>query len=545
MNSHTNSSSPDSLQVLIRKTKAICTVNAESLNFIQSRKDQQVVTHRKYVLLPKRSLEKRRKISESSSSPNDVTLDNELVLTSQDVTKCANTIIGNWTYKGEKLKKEQIAIKSFINRKLNSFKDLLRLQREYESLIDAYSKLLLDHPESREAVGYILENMEILQVGIGDLHKRVIDVRNEVEGNKEIEECVGLFTKGIEKIKASGVSFTIDVNQMTQDDEANILDVPKFRDITRIKCQHTLCDNEIRERREVMELEPYMIDGVQYVAIRYRSNKCVVLWNMVDLSKVGTLINSSSAHATSLASFKKDDLHILAVVYSTGDIKMWNLVSREVICTLTGHDIDVTAMYVMKNEEKMYLISGGLDETVNVWDLDTYSMLTSFECGVREIYAMQTFAKDDESYVAVGGYTGVEVWCLTQYINVNKLDDNTCTALAVTKHNGCQMLAGDMEDEIKVWNLDDFQEQCKFSPRHGYISSLEWITSNDKLCIVTGSYKGNMEVWEMERKSIIFSMKQNSGIYAIRVIEKDGHACLLTGGSDKKIKLWEESSIDE
>jgi len=83
INSHINRTSPDSLQVLLRKTKAICTVNAESLNFIESRKDQQVVTHRKYILLPKQSLEKRRKISRSSPSPNDDNLDNELVLTCQ------------------------------------------------------------------------------------------------------------------------------------------------------------------------------------------------------------------------------------------------------------------------------------------------------------------------------------------------------------------------------------------------------------------------------------------------------------------------------
>jgi len=64
--------------------------------------------------------------------------------------------------KGDELKKEQIAIKSFINRKLRSFKDLLWLQRGYESLINVYSRVLMDQPESREAVGIILENMDIL-----------------------------------------------------------------------------------------------------------------------------------------------------------------------------------------------------------------------------------------------------------------------------------------------------------------------------------------------------------------------------------------------
>jgi len=336
----------------------------------------------------------------------------------------------------------------------------------------------------------------------------------------------------------------MDVNQMTEDGEENILGMPGFRDITRINCQHTLHDDEMKGNG-VSQLEPYMIDGVQYVASRYSSNKCVVLWNMVDLSKVGTLINSSSARATSLASFKKDDLHILAVGYSTGDIKMWNLVSREVICTLTGHNGSVYVMDVTTIDEKMYLISGDFAEMVKVWDLDSYSILKSFECGVDQIYALQTFAKDDKKYVAVGGDDGVELWCLTQYINVANLDDNYCYALAVTKHNGCLMLAGDMQDEIKVWNLDAFQEQCKYSSHGVYIRSLGWITSNDKLCIVTGCNEGNMEVWEMESKRNIFSIKQNSCINAIRVIERDGHACLLTGGSDKKIMLWEESSIDE
>ena len=61
------------------------------------------------------------------------------------------------------MKKEQIAmIKSFINRKLSSFKDLLQIQRGNESLINVYSRVLMDQRESREAVGIILENMDIL-----------------------------------------------------------------------------------------------------------------------------------------------------------------------------------------------------------------------------------------------------------------------------------------------------------------------------------------------------------------------------------------------
>jgi len=274
-------------------------------------------------------------------------------------------------------------------------------------------------------------------------------VRNEVEDNKEIEECVRSLATGIEKIKAKGVSFTMDVNKMTEDGETNMFGVPEFGDITEIKCKYTLSDNE-------------KINGVQYVASCYFMNQSVVLWNLVDLSKVGMLGNSktSSVYAESLASFKKDNLHILAVGCSDGNIKLWNLVSREVICTLRGH---VYVLQVMEIGERMYLISGNWDGAVKVWDIDSYIMLKSFKYGIRRINTLQTFAKNDKSYVAVGGDNGVEVWCLTQYAKVAQLDKNSCDVLAATKNNGRMMLAGGSGSEIKVWNLEDFGEEFNFS----------------------------------------------------------------------------------
>ena len=236
-------------------------------------------------------------------------------------------------------------------------------------------------------------------------------------------------------------------------------------------------DNE-RRRPTVMKLEPYMIDGVQYVASGYCFNKSVVFWNTEDVSKVGMLRDS---YTESLASFKKDDLHILAVGYSDGNIKMWNLVSREAICTLRGHNSGFSAMQVMEIEERMYFINGSSDGAVKVWDLDSYIMLKSFKYGIGRINTLQAFAKNDKNYIAVGGDNGVEVWCLTQYARVAQLDKNSCDALAATKNNGRMMLAGGCGSEIKVWNLEDFGEGFNFSPNYRYSFLLSWIMSNKKL----------------------------------------------------------------
>jgi len=68
--------------------------------------------------------------------------------------------------------------------------------------------------------------------------------------------------------------------------------------------------------------------------------------------------------------------------------------------------------------------------------------------------------------------------------------------------------------------------------------------SNKKLCIVIVYSDGPMEILEIESKSIIFSIKNDFRITAIRVIERDGHACLLTRDRERKIKIWEEPPID-
>jgi len=50
---------PQSLNITLAKMKAINTVNAESLHFIESRKGQQVITQRKYYLEAKQPTHKK------------------------------------------------------------------------------------------------------------------------------------------------------------------------------------------------------------------------------------------------------------------------------------------------------------------------------------------------------------------------------------------------------------------------------------------------------------------------------------------------------
>ena len=526
----TSSNNPDTLDVLLKKAKAICTVNGESLDFIKSRKGQQVITDRKYVLKPK-----RRKISGQGIIYSGGSIENELSFASQDTKVDVNTIIDQWKYTGDPLKKQIIAINDFINIKLNVFEDLVRIQNDYESLIEVYLRVLVDQPESRAAVIVVLENVEILQVAIGEIHEQIIDKRNDIEGNEVIESFVNTFSKGIQKIRDSGVKFSMDVSEIT---EGKDKEIAEFKGVTKISCKHTI------SMEYIIRIEPCIIDAAPYfISSSGGKDKKVQLWNMRDFRHAGTFIGNEVS-IYSLVFFNHNGINMLAGGGKDGKILLWDLSTKTIMHTLSGHTKYIYGLQIYENKDKrMYLISGSLDGMLIVWDLCTFTAAKTVECGMNKIRAIKLFSKNDQDYIAVGALKGVGIWCLNNYTKVVDLDaGHWYSSLALTYYEGILMLAGGAGNgQVTIWNLDDYQPMETYTHHKGTIWGLEWITSNENICLVSGASDGYMKVWDMEGKAIISTTNIESGMNSVHAMERNGIGCILTGDDRGNIKVWEES----
>jgi len=532
----------DSIQIMISRAKAICKVNAESLEIIQSRKGQKVIVDRKYVLVNNESPSKRRKVANESAVK--ASNENELTFVSQDIKKDIDTIIQTWRYKGEKLERENIAIgSSFIKRRLVNIQDLLRLHEDYEALITGYSKILTDHPESRAAVSIVLKNTEILQVAIGEVHKQVIDVRNEIEDNKEVDDYVRLIAESTEKLRDSGLEFSIDVKSVTEGTLTQNTKVPEFNDIGKIQCQHSF---EMKGNSFFgSQIEPYAIDGIQHIAYSRRSAN-VQLWNVRDCSKVGTLRANQDFIFASL-SFEKNGVPMLACFeYPNENISVWNLITKTKAFILSNSSNSFIASQIHINEDKMYLISGNIDGNVKVWDLDTREAIKTIKCDMGYIKAMQVISINDKDYLAVASDGGVGVWCLSQYTKRFELSASSCACLAYINHNNDALLAGDTRKGlVTIWNFkDDQPTQQDIKLGNDAIWNLEWIKSNGKLCLVSGHTDGFIRVWNMASNNVISTINNASSIRTLRVLKRNDRACILTFDENRRIKVWEEP-VDE
>jgi len=527
----------DSIQIMISRAKAICKVNTESLEIIKSRKGQEVIVDREYLLVANVSPSEKGQLDNDSAITTSAA--SELTFVSRDIKKDIDTITQSWRYKGEKLEKENISIgSSYIERRLVNFRDLLRLHKEYEALITGYSRVLADYPDSRAAVAIVLKNTEILQVAIGEVHKQVIDVRNDIEDNKEVDTCASLIENAIQKMKDTGVKFTIDIKSVTKGAVAQNTSIPEFHDIERLQYRHAFNLGGIYN---VNEIEPYVIDGIQYIACRYGEEN-VQLWSVSDISKVGTLTSDGGGSIHSLLSFEIKGVPMLAGGdRNYGNISVWNLLTKKKVAFQSSYIRCVNTLQIHKYEDKMYLISGS-DGFVQVWDLDTYKETKTINCNVGYITALQVISRNDIDYLAVGSDRGVGVWCLSQYTKSFELSTSYCACLAYINHNNDALLAGGTENGLAtIWNLkEDLSTKQNIQLGDDRIEALEWIKSNGKLCLVSGGLDGWIRVWDVASNNITFTINNGFRIYELRVLNRNGRACILSSDASFCIKLWEE-----
>ena len=96
-------------------------------------------------------------------------------------TENLDDIVAPWRYRGRVLTKEKNVFDDFMDLTLKRYDDLVRLHHDYETMLEKYTRVLMDEVESRVAVECVLRNMEILQVVIGEIHLQVLDPINIAE----------------------------------------------------------------------------------------------------------------------------------------------------------------------------------------------------------------------------------------------------------------------------------------------------------------------------------------------------------------------------
>jgi hypothetical protein len=214
--------------------------------------------------------------------------------------------------------------------------------------------------------------------------------------------------------------------------------------------------------------------------------------------------------------------------------------------SLKGHTRGVqTFTAVSVSDDTTWLVTGGQDGRVRLWDLAKHKSLATMKGHSQEVYAVAGAMKGKTPIAVSGGYDGsVRLWNLkTRKGKVLGWHGDAVYAVAVTKvGNKWMAVTGDANGYLRFWDLDKRKSTGKTIRAHR--EPVNWLSAThigDRAIAFSASEDESVRMWDMaKRKQYGKTYKGHSkGVYAVAVGKVGGKTVVASGGKDGKIRMWD------
>ncbi len=207
----------------------------------------------------------------------------------------------------------------------------------------------------------------------------------------------------------------------------------------------------------------------------------------------------------------------------------WQLVK-----TLTAHQSWV--MTVVWNPKRPTLVSGGLDDTIRVWNWQTGQVLYTLaghDRGVNNV----AIGTGGQVLVSCGDDAAVRVWNLSDGTLLHTLKGHLrdVTAVAIGSQ-GFLLASGSKDGTIKLWTLDRGNLIKTLSGSGGMIKTVA-LAANDDL-LVSGGLDNTVRLWNPQTGDNLRVLTGHINTVNQVAVSPDNHF-IASASKDRTIRLWE------
>ncbi|MGF1539061.1 MAG: DnaJ domain-containing protein [Pleurocapsa sp.] len=221
---------------------------------------------------------------------------------------------------------------------------------------------------------------------------------------------------------------------------------------------------------------------------------------------------------------------------SDARIKVWELNSSRLICTLKGHSGAVNCLAIAP--ESQTLFSGSQDKTIKVWDLQQQKIILSLGRWLNgHSQAINSLAINfnDNTLISGGADNAIKIWDLKTGTEIRDISSSlsTVTCLAISPDGGI-FCSGGLEKQLRIRNATS---GTVIRAIRGDCGILSLAFSPDSNLLATGGLNRHVILWDVTTGQRIYTLAGHSDRVSAVAFHPQAQI-LISGSWDGSIKLW-------
>jgi len=209
-------------------------------------------------------------------------------------------------------------------------------------------------------------------------------------------------------------------------------------------------------------------------------------------------------------------------------------ISDQSSMTISGYKERVKSVAFSPDGKR--IISGGLDQTVKVWDAETGNELMTLR-GHKERVQSVAFSPDGKRIVSGSDDKTIKIWdAATGTELMTLLGHSDKVWFVAFSPDGKQIVSGSPDGTAKLWDATSGAEVMTLRGHKNWVVSAAF--SPDGKRIISGSNDATIKIWDAATGAELLTLRgHDSGVFSV-AFSPDGER-IISGSNDTTIKIWD------